>query len=339
MLKMSQQNTDLSESYAIRGIVANPTGANPTDSVEPTVTPIVESPFNYRRLAWQLVLGVFLLFFLSDTIEHAVLPRLHLGHISWFFTTIIATTLTYITSHIVLTDLESIHRRLIHQNDSLASQAEALARESERLELAVQEAHHRIKNNLQTVAALLSWYDSQSSTPEEALQHAVARIRAIALVHDFLTYESAISAVNVGDVIQQLGHGLIQSMTNSDKIQLGFELEELYMPSNLCTSLALIVNELLLNALEHAFPQHRSGVINIILRQQTQRVWLIVEDNGAGLPADFDVEADTHAGLHIARSLAEEDLHGSFEIMSHCGTLVKVAFTMRENQVVAKAPL
>lgn len=80
---------------------------------------------------------VFLLFFVSDFFEHAILPNLHLGRISWFFTTIVATTVAFFASRIVLRNPEAVHKQLIEQNASLASQTSALAQQSGPLALAV----------------------------------------------------------------------------------------------------------------------------------------------------------------------------------------------------------
>jgi two-component sensor histidine kinase len=272
--------------------------------------------YNYRKFVWAIVLGVFLLFFLADTFEHTVLPQFRIGRVSWFFTTGIATLLAWHVGRAFLSNLEKVHNRLVSQNRSLAEQSQTLAQQSERLALSVQEAHHRIKNNLQTVAALLSWYDGQGEIPQNALRESVARIRSIALVHDLLTKDTPLSVVDAAQVIEKIQSNLSNTVQGNNTVRIECDLQPLEMPSRQATSLALIVNELILNAFEHAFPERRTGQISIVLREREGEAYLAVADDGIGLPPDFDLYSSQHTGLQIARSLVEEDLAGTLRFTS-----------------------
>jgi len=282
------------------------------------------SPINYRRLSWLIVSGVFLLFLVFDTVEHGFLPSLHLGRVSWFFTTAVATILSFAVTRILLKNLENVHQRLLEHNTQLVSQAAALSQQSERLSLAVQEAHHRIKNNLQTVAALLLWHEPGAGAADP-IRECVNRIQAIATVPDFLTRDSPLERVNAGDVLRQLGPQLTSSLGKVGQVHLDVTVSDVFLSSRRCTSLALVITELVLNSLKHAFPDGRRGTIQLSLKDDGA-VTVEVRDDGVGLPAGFCLSRDTGNGLEIASSLTRDDLEGRLDLKSCKGTTAVVRF-------------
>jgi len=292
-----------------------------------------EQEFNYRKLVWVIVISVFLLFLVTDTIEHGFLPRLNIGRLDWYLTTAVATIMVWPASRIVLSRIEAMHRRLLDQNAILVRQAASLEQQSQRLSMAIQEAHHRIKNNLQIVAALLMLQDENSSV-KDTVADSVRRIQAIALVHDFLSEESSLSEVNIAGVVQQLAVNLAGSLALGDRVVIEPDISEFALSSRRCTSLVLIVNELVLNALEHGFPAGRSGVIRISLKCEKSVVKLVVHDDGVGLSEGFVLSRDTQFGLNMVTSLAEGDLGGVFRLSSENGTTAEVTFPeyARESQ-------
>jgi two-component sensor histidine kinase len=192
-------------------------------------------------------------------------------------------------------------RALLH---SVAGQA-AAALESGRgvvRSLVAQEIHHRVKNNLQTVASLLRMRAS-SGDPARAVADSVDRILTIAEVHDLLT-ERRDDVVDAGDLLRRLasmlGHGLGGGPAEA-------ELEAIEMPGETATSLALVFCELYANALEHG-----GGDVSVRLAREDGHVALEVRDRGPGLPAEVDV--DRSLGLRIARALAADDLGGALEL-------------------------
>ncbi|RYG73974.1 hypothetical protein EON80_02770 [bacterium] len=276
--------------------------------------------YNYRRFTWVIVLIVFAIFFLADMFEHGVLPRFNTGIFRWYFTTTVATLLSGILGWAFLRNIENAHQELVSRNQSLAEQSQMLELQSKRLALTVQEAHHRIKNNLQTVAALLSWYDTQGEIPQNALRESMTRIRAIALVHDLLTNDTPLSEVNAAQVVTQICESLVKTMDSRDNITFDTDLQSVHLPSRQATSLALVLNELILNSFEHAFPHRERGHIFIVLKDGSEDALLTVTDSGVGLPKDFDLDSSGRTGLQIARSLVEEDLAGTLRLTSSEGT-------------------
>ncbi len=175
----------------------------------------------------------------------------------------------------------------------------------------VREMHHRIKNNLQTVAMLLSM--QAAAGPELTAQAAamavhisVNRILSIAAVHEALAQEG-FRLVNVKDVTERIARLVSQNMLHPDRpVEIVVEGEGIVLPSRAATSLALVINELLQNALEHAFVGRAAGSVRITLGRSPQHLIVEVTDNGVGLPA----EQRSSLGLEIVETVVRDDLHG-----------------------------
>ena len=184
---------------------------------------------------------------------------------------------------------------------SVANQA-ATAVESSRgvmRGIVAQEIHHRVKNNLQTVASLLRLRAS-GADPQRALADSVDRILSIAEVHDLLT-ASREGDVDLSDLIRRvsamLGHGLGTPAAAE-------ELAHVEVPGDTATAVALIFSELYANAHEHG-----GGDVRVSLAQQGNTIELVVVDRGPGLPDGFDPERSL--GLKIALALATDQLRGA----------------------------
>ena len=186
----------------------------------------------------------------------------------------------------------------------------------------VREMHHRVKNNLQTVAMLLRLQMSgrRQVSAQEVLHESTNRILSIAAVHEVLS-QKGFRLVDVKDVIERIVAAITQNMLQPDKdIQITVEGEEVSVPSQPATSLALAVNELIQNAVEHAFVGRDQGVIAVKLTQDQEHLSIEVTDDGVGFPADFDAAPARSLGLQIVETLVEEDLKGEFALSNERGT-------------------
>ena len=193
---------------------------------------------------------------------------------------------------------------------TLANQT-ALAIENARLvtnAAVIREMHHRIKNNLQTVAMLMQLQlgDADKLDTREVLETSIHRIRSIAAVHEVLS-EKGFRLVDVKDVLQRITHTTATTMTapNQD-ISIQVYGESILLPSRSATSLTLVVNELVQNALEHAFVGRTKGVIEVSLGRSPEEIIILVRDNGIGLPTEYI----KGLGLEISEMLVQEDLNG-----------------------------
>jgi two-component system, sensor histidine kinase PdtaS len=202
---------------------------------------------------------------------------------------------------------------------SIATQA-AVALEHGRAVLRgvlAQEIHHRVKNNLQTVASLLRLQARAADTidPREALEHSVNRILAIAAVHELLT-ERRDEDVDLADLIDRLRAMLVQGVGGGKDV--ASQLEPVELPGARATALALVFAELLQNALEHG-----GARVRVELTRRGSEVELAISDDGGGI-AD---QGATGTGLSIVGALVRDELRGTLELSSNgSGTRASVVF-------------
>jgi two-component sensor histidine kinase len=205
------------------------------------------------------------------------------------------------------------------------------ARRADALAALVQEMHHRIKNNLQTVADLLSLEMSASPSPvaRKSLRDSVGRIKSIAAVHELLSLEQ----LRLTDITMLAGQvcdiSLKYFVRPDRRIAAEVTGPPIFLPSKQATALALIINELVSNALEHAFPiGYHPCDLTIELSQEGPKITLTIADSGRGLPPGFNVATAKGLGLKIARTLAEKDLAGSLRLerQEPGGTIATVTF-------------
>ncbi len=193
----------------------------------------------------------------------------------------------------------------------------AEAQRAEALTALIQEMHHRIKNNLQTVADLLSLEMSSSPSPaaRKSLRDSIGRIKSIAAVHEFLSLEH-LRLADVTELARQVCDNALRNVLRPDQhIQATVTGPPIFLPSKQATALALVLNELIANALEHAFsPARQNGQLDLALTQDGPRVTVTVADDGRGLPSSFDLGRDHGLGLQIVRTLVEKDLAGALQL-------------------------
>jgi two-component sensor histidine kinase len=193
----------------------------------------------------------------------------------------------------------------------------------------IQEIHHRVKNNLQRIAALLRLQARRTDEPvvAEQLRESVGRILSIAVVHEFLSREET-SAINIHEVgnriLAEVRHGIVDP---AKSIALALEgARNFTLPAQQATSCALIINELVQNAVEHAFAGRGAGKIVVRLAERDDSMFIEIEDDGRGLPPDFDPRVKGGLGLQIVRTLVREDLRGDFELVNGAGVKAIVSF-------------
>ena len=188
----------------------------------------------------------------------------------------------------------------------------------------IREIHHRVKNNLQTIASLMRLQarrlDSQEA--KTALEEGVTRIRTIAFVHETLSQASS-DLVDFDEVLRGVLRMLEDALGLSEqgvKTDLRGEVGEL--TAAVATPLSLVVTELVQNAAEHAFGE-AGGTIRVMLDRDEDSLRVEVEDDGVGIPGDFDWE-DSGLGLQIVRRLVADELGGKISLQREGGTRVEI---------------
>ncbi len=195
----------------------------------------------------------------------------------------------------------------------------------------IREIHHRVKNNLQTVAALLRLQARRlaSSEARTALEESVRRVSSIALVHDTLslTLDEAVPFDEIAAAIL----AMLADLAAQERVDITVEGTFGTLSAGVATSLAMVLTELVQNAVEHAYGG-RAGRVVVAVRRGAGRLRVAVLDEGAGLPARFALADSDRLGLQIVRSLVQGELGGQLllERRAEGGTAATIDVPVRE---------
>ena len=204
---------------------------------------------------------------------------------------------------------------------------ESLLESRQRLEISVhekevllKEVHHRVKNNMQIIDSLLRLQANAIENPaaKTAMLNMQCRIRSMGLIHESLYRSDNLAAVDIAAYLNSLCSQLMRALVSTPgAIQLRLDLAPVHLAIDKAIPCGLLVNELVSNALKHAFPDGRSGVLRVDLQPLAHATgWrLRVSDDGVGLPPDFDLRRTTSLGLKLVTDLAHQ-LGGKLKISS-----------------------
>ena len=194
----------------------------------------------------------------------------------------------------------------------------------------LQEMHHRVRNNLQTVAALLGLQIRQAESQKDAgaLREAAGRIQAIAGVHDLLSDERRLSGATVDQIARLVAEEAHSTMIRPD-LRVTFDIppSDVTVPSRTATILALLINELVSNAVRHGFQNRNEGKIWIRTTREGGIATIDVENDGDRIPTGFNPSETRGLGMRIVHRLVTSDLRGYFTISAtERGTLARITF-------------
>jgi PAS domain S-box-containing protein len=205
---------------------------------------------------------------------------------------------------------------LVKMREDIDRHLEEIKTLNSRLQRAVTETHHRVKNNLQVISALIEMlaleHKGENAVPLNEFSRIQSHVRTLAVVHDLLTAsardQEARQFVSTKHVLDRLLPMLQQ--TAWDK-KVHFQIEQIELPSKQCVALALVINELVTNALKHGNTE-----AEILLTVTDRLAELQVLDDGPGFPRDFDPEKSANTGLELVASLVRTDLRGHAEFLN-----------------------
>jgi two-component sensor histidine kinase len=197
-------------------------------------------------------------------------------------------------------------------------------------EVMLREIHHRVKNNLQVVSSLLNMQARNAKDKDtiRILSESRDRIITMSLIHSQLYEGSDLAEINMKEFVDRLLGQLLQSYQVGDtRIARVVRVDDYPVPISVAVPVGLIINELLSNALKHAFEGRDEGKIEVSLTaSEDGRVNLRVSDDGAGLPPGFDIDESKTLGLRLVKILAEDQLQGTLEVMSDGGATFNIEF-------------
>lgn len=227
-------------------------------------------------------------------------------------------------------NVQAQQTHLQQQNVELQQRQEEIQTLNIRLQRAMAESHHRIKNNLQTLAALVNMatLDDPEVVPVSVLKRLELHIRTLASLHDLLTQEAKTEAdFDTIDLQASLAKltPMIQATAGERQVQI--TAQSVRLPLKAGSAFLLLANELLSNALKHG-----KGDVHLTLSVRENRVYLEVTDDGAGFPTGFDARRAANTGLELIDSITRHDLRGSisYENQPEGGARVIVTFPLTQ---------
>jgi two-component sensor histidine kinase len=222
-------------------------------------------------------------------------------------------------------------------NALLTRQKEQLEKSEQEKLMLLRELHHRVKNNLQVLSSMLSLQSSQLKDPVAlaALEQGRFRVEAISLIHQGLYKDdSNVSRVEIGQYIKNLFQNLMLAHGFSQKLEFTTDIEDLTLEVETAIPLGLILNELLINTFKYAFTDLSiKPHIQLTFKHINDALYLAVEDNGVGLPENFDIQKSNSFGFKLVKMLCKQ-LKADINITSEKGT--KIELFIRKYKIAEK---
>jgi PAS domain S-box-containing protein len=192
----------------------------------------------------------------------------------------------------------------------------------------LKEIHHRVKNNLQVLSSLfyLQAQRADHAAIRRLLDESRGRIQSIALIHEKLYQSERLAQIDFGDYLGDLTRSVLRAIGDqAPNVATRIEAANVFVDIEHAIPCALIVNELLSNAMKHAFPAGRRGEVQVRVRCDGSSIELEVADDGIGLAANLDLASVTTLGMQLVMSLTKQ-LRGTLELVREGGTTVRVRF-------------
>lgn len=222
---------------------------------------------------------------------------------------------------ILFEDVTAVRRAEIELREALREKEHLLAN-----------IHQRVRNNLQIISSLLAL---QASTMEEGMscemiiRKTEGRIGTLAKIHDHLDRSPDHVHINVGEYLSDLVEDLAKTASFPiEQVSTTVSPPGVHLKLDVAIPLGLIVNELVSNALSHAYPEYKPGSVGVEGVIDGNEFTLMVQDEGVGMPADFDLDAQRSLGLNLVRTIVEDELDGSMEISDEGGVNVCIIFSL-----------
>ncbi|MBN2103403.1 PAS domain S-box protein [bacterium] len=211
--------------------------------------------------------------------------------------------------------------------------AEKIKASLEEKEILLKEIHHRVKNNLQVISSLLNLQSSTIKDPDtvSVLKESQDRVRSMALIHENLYKSADISHLDLQDYVNTLVNGLKRSYQHQHgRVTFELDIDDIPLGIDRAVPCGLIINELVSNALKHAFTDgHQEPKVTIYFTMNDSReVSLIIQDNGQGMPENFEWEKANSLGLKLVRILAKDQLDGQIQFEHNHGTKIEIRFQL-----------
>lgn len=222
----------------------------------------------------------------------------------------------------------AMRRQVAKRTRELRESEERLSASLKEKDILLKEVYHRVKNNLQTVSSLLSLQSESITDPatRELFIENQNRIRSMAMIHERLYRSKSLARIDFREYLEGLATSLFRSYRVTGDISLRVDVKDVSLEVNAAITCGLIVNELLSNALKHAFPDNRAGDVVITMAPTPEGSYtLTFSDNGVGLPRGYTLEEAKTLGMNLIATLTQQ-LRGTLDLDTANGTRYVITF-------------
>ena len=217
---------------------------------------------------------------------------------------------------------KSIEKKLITNEANLQ-------RSLEEKEILLKEVYHRTKNNMLVIISLLNLQMDEIEDKKAIflLKETENRIRTMSLMHESLYQTTSLADINLAQYLSKIATNLINSMTTGNNFSLELDCKEISISIDKAMPLGLAVNEIITNAIQHAFPNNTGGVIQIKLSQDHKgNIQLNIGDSGVGISQSIDPQNSDSLGSQIIDSLIDKQVKGTYSVIIGVGTTYIITF-------------
>ena len=203
-------------------------------------------------------------------------------------------------------------------------------------DILIKEIYHRVKNNLAVVSGILNLQTKfiEDKKAIDSIRETQIRVTSMAMVHSHLSDSENYTKIEYKKYIKTLVTNIFHSLKMSEQVKLHFDLDDIILPIDKAMPCGLLLNEIVSNALKHAFPDNRKGNLRIIMSSlENKNCEIIVKDDGVGLPANFHLEKSKTFGLKLINVMSKQ-FHGTIEIISDKGTEFRIQLNTEAGQVI-----
>lgn len=202
--------------------------------------------------------------------------------------------------------LDIIERRLTE--DALRESEEKIKALLHEKKILLQEVHHRIKNNMNTIKGILFLQSEQLDDPVaiNALNDARSRVQSMMVLYDRLFCSEDFKALSLKEYLSGLIFEIVNNFPNKEIVRIDNRIEDIIIDSKILVPIGIIINELITNTMKYAFAGKDSGLINIYTSMNSGSVDLVIRDNGIGIPPSFGLENSTGFGMQLVSMLTEQ---------------------------------
>lgn len=207
---------------------------------------------------------------------------------------------------------------------------EHIKKQLEEKEILLKEVHHRIKNNIMSIQGILRMQIRKTTNPEseKILRETLGRVESMRIIYDKLLITTSYKIISAKKYLEDLIKSIIDIFSNKDNVIIEMNIDDFKINSEIIFILGIITNELITNAVKHAFANKHGGLIEIHLKKKSNLIKLTIKDNGKGLPKDLDLDQQTSSfGFMIIKILIKQ-LGGDFDINIKDGTAFSLWFNI-----------